>query len=890
VKIDKKEFELRNHPVIISPYDDIVDKAYHEIQPRPQVDVIKLESTCPGDRIAWVSNQDLLTGQPGKQRVIHLCLKKIKDKFQKDFGTSFSVTDPQQRQKFKELIKDQLKYIVIPHEMKHIDQELTHGGQFPTSAEPEAEKAEKRRELQMKYLHKKASVINVVTTYLKAVQAGMTYEVPEEEKSKEDLAKQTNTVEKMIKNVITSKLPEYKDKIFNVGGFVRDRLLGKNPKDLDMVVNDPEQKMKSAEVFANKLVDALGIRSENNPHPLKEAYGIWGVALLNPKIEGKRKPFIYDGVDLSGYVIEITPPRKEGPYNMKKREPSYVEYTTIEDDARRRDLTVNALYQNMVTGEIKDYVGGLEDLKKKKLKPPDHPEGMRKIYEDDPLRFLRIVRFSGKLPGFEIDEDTKKEIKNFISDPKSKDLIEDKLSKERISGEFEKILTASDAGKVVDGLNTMKDLGMIKYISPDLEKLFDVYHDTVHHKGESIWEHTMDVLRKTPPTLKARLAALFHDIGKVPTKTEKVDKEGRNRVQFIGHEQQSAAMVEKILKDLRFKPGIISSVKDIVHSHMGFKDFDNAKKDTQNRTMRVFIEKLYDDLSDAIAIMKADSKEANIPKVEKLEADIKSMIEEDKKKGILVEKEVKGKDGKTVKRHEYVVPLTGDDIIGIYKLQGVAIGAVLSYLKKLLFTGVIKSPDAEERKEEAKVLVNKLMKDKGAFDSLVKKYTEGSKNTDFYNVRKASVSHVLLSYVKYASLVINWVKPDFESETEEYFFNHVTKKFLKDKNIEFETKKDLIDFLELGKLVNISKDDMKNFYNVTYKKEDFEKELKELPGYRTNYHSMKKELLNKKSLTLPAPIILHINKDNSYCGFSGNRRTNLAFNYNIPLKVWMVDL
>lgn len=162
MKIDKKEFEFRSHPVIISPYDDIVNKAYHEIQPKPEVDVIKLEPTCSGDRIAWVSNKDLLTGKPGQQRIIHLCLKKIKDKFQKEYGKPFSVTDPQQRQKFKELIKDQLKYVVIPHEMKHIEQEVTHGGEFPSSAESEAEKAEKKRELQMKYLHKKAAVIGVL--------------------------------------------------------------------------------------------------------------------------------------------------------------------------------------------------------------------------------------------------------------------------------------------------------------------------------------------------------------------------------------------------------------------------------------------------------------------------------------------------------------------------------------------------------------------------------------------------------------------------------------------------------------------------------------------------------------------------------------------------------
>lgn len=588
------------------------------------------------------------------------------------------------------------------------------------------------------------SKVAVIEKFLKT--SGMAYEVPEKEKSKENLAKQTGAVEKLLKSVITSKLPDYKDKVFNVGGFVRDRLLGTNPKDLDMVVNDPEHKMKSAEIFANKLVDALGIRSEHNPHPLNDLFGIWGVALLNHKVDDKREPFIYDGVDLSGYVIEITPPRKEGPYDMNKRAPSSVEYTTIEDDAKRRDLTVNALYQNMMTGEIKDFVGGLKDLKDKKLKPPEHPEGIRKIYENDPLRFLRIVRFKGKLPDFEIDEDTKKEIKNFILDPDSKDLIEAKLSKERISGELENILTVPDANMVIDGLNSMKDLGMLKYVSPELEKLFDIYHDTVHHKGESVWEHTMDVLRRTPPTLKARLSALFHDIGKISTKTEKVDKQGINRVQFIDHERHSAALVEKILKDLKFKPDVISAVKNIVHSHMGFKDFDNAKEGTKNRLMRVFIEKLFDDLSDAISLLKADTSEEKVHKIEKIESNLRSLIEEDKKKGILKERVVKTKKGPVIK-HEYVVPLNGDDLMRIYNLQGVSIGAVQSYLKNFILTGRIKGADDVERKEEAKVLVNDLMKQKSKLDSLVKKYTEGSKNDDFFSVRKSSVTRVLLKYV-----------------------------------------------------------------------------------------------------------------------------------------------
>ena len=97
----------------------------------------------------------------------------------------------------------------------------------------------------------------VVLSYLQEFTAATA--IPEEDKSKEDPARQTQAVEKLLKNVITTQLPEYADKIFAVGGFVRDQLLGKNPKDIDIVVDDPENKMKSAEIFAKKFTDVLGI-------------------------------------------------------------------------------------------------------------------------------------------------------------------------------------------------------------------------------------------------------------------------------------------------------------------------------------------------------------------------------------------------------------------------------------------------------------------------------------------------------------------------------------------------------------------------------------------------------------------------------------------------------
>jgi putative nucleotidyltransferase with HDIG domain len=566
----------------------------------------------------------------------------------------------------------------------------------------------------------------VVLSYLQEFTAATA--IPEEDKSKEDPARQTQAVEKLLKNVITTQLPEYADKIFAVGGFVRDQLLGKNPKDIDIVVDDPENKMKSAEIFAKKFTDVLGITTPNNPHPLKDAYGIWGVVLFNPKaLGGSREPFIYEGTDITGYVIELTPPRKEGPYNFQKREPQYVDYTSREEDSKRRDLTINALYKNIVTGKIEDHTGGLEDLKNKTLRPPAHPSGAQAIYAEDPLRIFRLARFSGKLSGFKISPDTERTIKAFLQSPEGMRAMNEKLSKERIRDEFQQILTHPTAA--VNGLETLKDYGLLKYISPELEKLFDVYHDTVYHKGESVWQHTMEVLERTPPTLKARLGALFHDIGKIETMEQETDAQGRARVHFKGHEENSARMVNKILTELKFPIDIAKSVQNIVHSHMGFKNIGEQKDKTQLKRMRIFIEKLHEDMDDAIALMKADAvgDPNELQQINELEARIRQQKEEDIKNGLIVDKG---------KGPEYIHPLTGDELMQEYQaFQGKTLGAVKNRLKQMLLEGRFEGLDEKQRVDKAKQLVKGLAIDEKQLAAVVDKYIKDTKNRQFFSVK-----------------------------------------------------------------------------------------------------------------------------------------------------------
>jgi tRNA nucleotidyltransferase (CCA-adding enzyme) len=565
----------------------------------------------------------------------------------------------------------------------------------------------------------------VVLSYLESLEAAT---IPEEQKSKEDAANQTRAVEKLVQDTIKKYLPEYSDKVFSVGGFTRDKLLGKNPKDIDLVVDDPSTKMKAAEIFSKKFTDIYNITTSNNPHSLKEAYGIWGIVLFNPKdSSGNRQPFIYDGVDVTGYVIELTPPRKEGPYDPVKREPTYVEYTNRADDAMRRDLTINALYQNIATGEIEDYTGGQKDLKDKVLRPPEHPEGIQKIYEDDPLRIFRLARFSGKLDGFTIDPGTEKVLKQFINSTQGKGLIKGKVSPERIRDEFQQIITNSNGNIAVKGLELMKEYNLLQFLSPHLDKLFDVYHDKVFHSGESVWQHTMDVLKKTPPTIKARLSALFHDIGKIETETKETDSKGRDRVHFIDHENKGVPLAENILKELKFPVDIINSVKGIIHSHMGLKRIDEHKSPTQLRRIRIFIEKLYDDLDDAISILKADAREepAEQASISILEKRIRNQKDKDVASGLLQQK---------VNGMEYPYPLSGDQIMIDYAgIKGKALGAIKSKLKQMLLGGQFENLDEPSRIAKAKKLLNGFALAEKDLKTLIEKYDES--RSDFYSVR-----------------------------------------------------------------------------------------------------------------------------------------------------------
>ena len=317
-----------------------------------------------------------------------------------------------------------------------------------------------------------------------------------------------------------------------VGGCVRDLLLGRAPKDWDVAT------------------DALPDRIE----------------ALFPKTVAVGKAFgIIAVVCDDGSMVEVATYRADSPY-ADGRHPGSVAFTNAHEDARRRDFTVNALFLDPATGEIRDFVGGRADLDARVIRAIGDPETR---FAEDHLRLLRAVRFAAVL-GFAIEPAT------FAAIQKLAPNIH-RISAERIRDELFRLLT--EAPRAGAALQLLRDAGLLKEILPEIEALVGVEQPPEFHPEGDVFTHVKLMLDAMPPhpSLRLALAVLLHDVGKPPTANFATLPDGTQRWRFENHAPVGAEMARAILERLRAPNALVDDVGAIVAGHMRIADADKMR-------------------------------------------------------------------------------------------------------------------------------------------------------------------------------------------------------------------------------------------------------------------------------------------------------------------------
>ena len=267
------------------------------------------------------------------------------------------------------------------------------------------------------------------------------------------------------------------------------------------------------------------------------------------------------------HVFEIATFRVDGPY-LDGRRPSSVTFTTAEEDAKRRDFTVNGMFFDPLQDQVLDFVHGRADLDSKTIRAIGDPASR---FQEDRLRLFRAIRFAVQL-GFTIEKDTWEALVGLA--PESKN-----LAPERIRDELVKIFTSPDPAR---GLDLLHDSGLIAVWIPELLEMRGCAQSPEHHPEGDVWVHTRLLLThlKNPSPVLA-LSALLHDVGK--PRTSRTEPSGR--IRFFGHEGVGARMAEEILRRLRFSNDDVGAIVACIANHMAFKDAPQMRVSTLKRLL-----------------------------------------------------------------------------------------------------------------------------------------------------------------------------------------------------------------------------------------------------------------------------------------------------------------
>lgn len=310
------------------------------------------------------------------------------------------------------------------------------------------------------------------------------------------------------------------------GGCVRDRLMGVEPHDYDIATDARPGQVQ--ELFRRTV--AVGAH--------------FGVIV------------VLDG----SYEFQVATFRNDGQY-LDGRHPATVSFSTPEQDAQRRDFTINGLFFDPLADQLIDYVGGQRDLDARVLRAIGNPADR---IREDRLRMMRAARFATTL-GFDIDGATWRAVCE-----NARHIHE--VSAERIREELMKILLSP---RRVRGFDLLDESGLLREILPEIEALKGCEQPPQFHPEGDVFKHTRIMLDLLPAQVSAPLvlSVLFHDIGKPGTFSTDAD----GRIRFNGHDRLGAAMTERVLLRLRFSRAEIDATVEAVANHMVFKDVQQMR-------------------------------------------------------------------------------------------------------------------------------------------------------------------------------------------------------------------------------------------------------------------------------------------------------------------------
>jgi poly(A) polymerase len=333
---------------------------------------------------------------------------------------------------------------------------------------------------------------------------------------------------------IVKTLKDFGYEAYCAGGFVRDMLLGIESNDIDIATNAlPEQ-----------------------------------VESLFPKTLAVGKSFGVIVVIIDDQQFEVATFRSDNS-SSDGRHPDSVAFASIQEDARRRDLTINGMYYNPLTNEIIDLVGGQTDLRAKLIRFIGDPK--QRIAEDH-LRLMRVVRFAARFD-FEIEEES------FKATKENSHLIHD-VSSERIADELIKILSVKNKRRAIE---LLFETGIVNHILPELVVMKGCEQPAEFHSEGDCLQHTILALSNLPEDASSELlmATLLHDIGKPSTQTFE------DRIRFSCHDTEGAKIAENILRRLKLSNEFIEHAVALVKNHMKFMHVKDMRISRLKRFMNL---------------------------------------------------------------------------------------------------------------------------------------------------------------------------------------------------------------------------------------------------------------------------------------------------------------